>query len=90
MEELTIAIEELEREKYELHSAISKPFDYGRSPGDEEYIQIGGLVNQLRVVEGKIGFAKDILRDIKINLAVCTDERMCTNCYSGKGECLNA
>ena len=65
MEELNIEIETQELKKYGLQSSIAKPFGYGRSPGDDEYLDLAETTRELQKVE----YALHILRQLKDSIA---------------------
>lgn len=67
MEELEIAIEALENRKLSLQLSIGRPFDYGRTPADDEYLSLQPLVTNLATVEDQLSFAKDLLKTIISN-----------------------
>ena len=67
MEELSISIEELEIEIFDIHHGMSNPFRYGRSPPNQEFIEIAGFGRKLLIAEAKLEFAKELLESIVSN-----------------------
>jgi len=62
--ELHIEIEAQKSRKYDLHSAMSKPFAYGRCPRDEEFLSFAETVKELQKVE----YAIEVLENVRCSI----------------------
>lgn len=70
MEELEIAIDDLKLKKSDLQLLMQKPFDYGRSPPDNEYTKITSIGIELAKVEAQLSALMEALESIKHNAAI--------------------
>lgn len=70
MEEIEIAIDELSLKKSDLQLSMGKPFAYGRSPSDHEYLVITNYGIELSKVEAQISALVEVLESIKSNSAI--------------------
>lgn len=61
MDELDLQLELLYKRRVELQSEIDKPFEYGRSLSDEEYLALAAPVEQLI----KLTYAVDQLLEVQ-------------------------
>jgi len=69
MEEIEIEIDCLETQKQSIQLAIAHPFQYGRSPSDNEYLEIGPLIIELIQVQSKLDVLEETLESMKNNMA---------------------
>lgn len=70
MEELEIAIDVLKQKKSDLQILMSKPFEYGRWPNDNEFEEITSNGIELGKVEAQIFALTETLDCIKTNAAI--------------------
>ena len=68
MEELVIELDCLRAKRGDLEISISKPFEYGRSPENAEYLELEAIINELKEVTVKISFAEEVISSIESNL----------------------
>jgi len=68
MYEIEIQIDCLRRKKQCIQIEISKPFAYGRSPDDKEFLTLVPLLSELIKVQAKINILEQTLDDINSNI----------------------
>ncbi len=72
MNELDIEIEEQELKKHDLHMSVFNVFDYGRSPRDEEYLNLSDALEMLGKVEYSLIVLKELKKSIEHNKQLAT------------------